>query len=122
MRHFARRSATVTLTLLSGVAAGVLAACRSTTNRYCVDPSDRIVPDSMCTPAHTRVGTGGAGWYPYRYYYGGRGYGGIGTILHGGSYSAPRSSGRSYGGARVGGGTTRGGFGGIGAGHGFSGS
>ena len=116
MRHFARRSTSITLTLVSSVAAGVLTACRGETSRHCVDPNDRVVPDSMCSATHTRVVAGG-GWYPYRYYYGGRGFAGIGSVLRGGSYRGGVSSG-----AHVGGGTARGGFGAIGGGHASAGS
>lgn len=121
MRTFARRSTTITLTLLSSTAAAVLSAC-GRSRRDCVDAQNRVVADSLCRDYDARAAThGGSAWYPYRYYYGGRGYAGVGSILSGGSYAAPRSG---YGGsgAHIGGGTSRGGFGGIGAGHGFSGS
>ena len=101
MRPFARRSVSVTVTLLSGVAAAVLSACRDgDRGRTCVDAQDRVVPDSLCASTRSRrSGVGGAVWYPYHYRVG------------------RPSFGRSGGGAHVGGGTVRGGFGGIGSGH-----
>lgn len=114
MRSTARRSATVTLTLLSGVAAAVLTACRSEERRTCVDQQDVVVPDSLCARRGRGSLVGAAAmWYPYRYYYGGAGYAGVGSRMRGGAYT-PRSS----VGPRAGTGTARGGFGGIGRGTG----
>ncbi|MBV9880415.1 MAG: hypothetical protein JO180_07960 [Gemmatirosa sp.] len=117
MRRSNRRSTSVTLTFLSSVAASVLAACGGSRARHCVDDQTRVVPDSLCATRPRSGGGAVVGWYPYRYYYGGAGYRGLGSVLRGGSYSAPRSGGGAVGGAHVGGGTARGGFGGIGGGH-----
>jgi hypothetical protein len=127
MRHHPRRSTSVTLTLLSGIATAVLAACRGgeAEQRHCVDQQDRVVPDSLCkNAARPRSGTGSgigaaAMWYPYRYYYGGAGYAGIGSRMRGGSY-APVQGGRGRSSASRSG-TARGGFGGIGGGRSIGG-
>jgi hypothetical protein len=129
MRTFARRSSAVSLTLMSGIASAVLVACRND-SRQCVDANDRAVADSLCArqEAGQRPGGGVAGsgsaigpmWFPYRYYYGGAIVGGL---MRGGSYTprAGRWGSGSSGARAANGGTSRGGFGGIGSGRGFGG-
>ena len=108
-----KRSAAITLTLLTTVISANI-ACRQKPTRYCVDEKNQVVDDWDCKdqnhPTHSGL---------YHWYYGGRhGYVPIGTPLSGGSTVEP-AEGFS---TRVS--TARGIFGGAGeaaAGHGGGG-
>ena len=108
-----KRSSTIRVTLLASVAA----ACGCTdTSAHCVDSSNRVVADSLCASAARTDSAARAPGHvgtaiimsPYRYYYGGS-FGGMGSVISGGSYSAPEAS------------VSHGGFGGEGEAHGGGG-
>jgi hypothetical protein len=120
-----KRSAHVAAPLLASAAVALLTACRKPEMQRCVDENNRVVADNFCAnqpvnqlsgqPTHSHSGIG---YIPiYRYYYGGYGGYGLGSIVSGGGYSS--LSGHSY--ATSSGhvsGTSRGGFGSsFGGGH-----
>jgi hypothetical protein len=112
-----RRSNQVAAPLLAAAALSMLAGCQKPEMQRCVDENNKVVDDSLCAnlPADQQGiqqrPDGHGGFFPviipYRYYYGGWGGYGLGTLVGGGGY-AP-ISGRSY--ANRSGITIRGGFG-----------
>jgi hypothetical protein len=115
LRRFTRtsvkKSSTVAAPLLASAALAMLTACRQPEMQRCVDEHNVVVDDSLCAaqPQHNPAG----GFYPspFRYYYGGYGGYGLGSMVGGGGY-APMA-GHSYASS-----TTRGGFGSTHAGGG----
>jgi len=108
-----KRSTHVYAPLLGLAAAAMLAGCREPEMRRCVDEHNVVVADNLCDAqqgVQQRNGGGGMPFIPYRYYYGGYGGFGLGSMVGGGGFtSAP---GRSYVNASgVRSGTARGGFG-----------
>ena len=103
-----KRSLQVTAPLLTTAALSLLTACRKPEMQRCVDEQNRVVDDSLCKsiPNQQNLGSGyhGGGYFPYRYYYGGTGGYGLGSIVSGGSLAPV--AGHSYSSS-----TTRGGFG-----------
>jgi hypothetical protein len=112
-----RRSTQVAAPLLAAAALSMLTGCRKPEMQRCVDENNHVVDDSLCAnlPANqqgVQQRPDGHGGFlpiliPYRYYYGGWGGYGLGSVAGGGGY-AP-ISGRSY--ANRSGITIRGGFG-----------
>jgi hypothetical protein len=112
-----RRSSQVAAPLLAAAALSMLTGCRKPEMQRCVDENNHVVDDSLCAnlpPNQQGVqqrpdGHGGflPILIPYRYYYGGWGGYGLGSVAGGGGYAPV--SGRSY--ANRSGVTTRGGFG-----------
>ena len=111
-----RRSTQVTAPLLAAAALSMLAGCRKPEMQRCVDENNKVVDDKFCANLPTQQAVqqhpdGHGGFIPiilpYRYYYGGWGGYGLGSVVGGGGY-AP-TSGRSY--ANRSGITIRGGFG-----------
>ena len=103
----------------------MLTGCRKPEMQRCVDENNHVVDDSLCAnlPANqqsTQQGPDRQGFFPipYRYYYGGWGGYGLGTLVGGGGYTPV--AGRSY--ANRSGVTIRGGFGSSFHGEGGEGS
>ena len=121
-----KRSVQVAAPLLAAAALALTAGCRKPEMQRCVDEQNHVVDDKFCAnlpnqQANQQRPDGHGGFFPvflpYRYYYGGSGGYGLGSLVGGGSY-AP-AVGRSY--STRSGVTTRGGFGGSfseGSGHG----
>ena len=107
-----KRSTQVAAPLLAAAALSMLTGCKPQMQR-CVDEQNHVVNDSLCANLPNQQGAqqypsnSPHFFLPYRYYYGGWGGYGLGSVAGGGSY-AP-SFGRSY--ATRSGITTRGGFG-----------
>ncbi len=106
-----KRSLHVTAPLLVAAALGLLTACRRPEMQRCVDEQSRVVDDNLCKnqPNQQQMRSDGHGGFipfivPYRYYYGGLGGYGLGSIVSGGGYNT--ISGHSYSSS-----TNRGGFG-----------
>ena len=108
-----KRSLQVTVPLLTTAALTLLNACHSPDMQRCVDEHNRVVDDSFCKNLPNAQGQqmrpdGHGGFIPfiipYRYYYGGAGGFGLGSVVSGGSTTP--IAGRSYSTS-----TTRGGFG-----------
>ena len=127
-----RRTANITLTILAVAAAIGCSDTREAEVKRCVDQNNKMADETSCEDRRYH----GAGYYGYRYIYGGNGGYRPGDTVYGGSpnptpgmESVPASrlaaSGFSEGGGRVGVGrsgfstapSARGGFGSIGAGH-----
>ncbi|HXC95842.1 MAG TPA: hypothetical protein VNU92_09070 [Edaphobacter sp.] len=108
-----KRSTQVAAPLLAATALSILAGCRKPEMQRCVDEQNHVVDDNLCAnqPVAQQRPDGHGGFIPiilpYRYYYGGWGGYGFGSVVGGGSY-AP-AAGRSY--TTRSGVTTRGGFG-----------
>jgi hypothetical protein len=110
-----RRSVRVAAPLLASIALSMTTGCRKPDMQRCVDENNRVVDDNLCANPRAASGqpyqNGGGVFIPlhpmYRYYYGGSGGYGLGTVVGGGSYTP--SVGRSY--ATRSGVVTRGGFG-----------
>jgi hypothetical protein len=115
-----KRSAKVTAPLLASLALSMTTGCRKPEMQRCVDETNKVVDDSLCANQPQAGGPqqqrpdGHGGFIPYiplyRYYYGGWGGYGLGTLVGGGSNSP--AEGHSYinsTGVRTG--TVRGGFG-----------
>ena len=110
-----KRSTQVAAPLLAATALAMLTGCQKPEMQRCVDEQNHVVDDSLCANQQNtqqqRRPDGHGGFLPayllYRYYYGGWGGYGLGTVVGGGGY-AP-ASGRSY--INRSGITTRGGFG-----------
>jgi hypothetical protein len=112
-----RRSNQVAAPLLAAAAFSMLSGCQKPQMQRCVDENNKVVDDSLCAnlPANqqgVQQRPDGHGGFlpiliPYRYYYGGWGGYGLGSVAGGGGYAPV--SGRSY--ANRSGVTTRGGFG-----------
>jgi hypothetical protein len=113
-----RRSTQVAAPLLAATALSLLTGCKKPEMQRCVDEQNHVVDDSLCAnlPANQQdtqqQRPDGHGGFlpiliPYRYYYGGWGGYGLGSVVGGGGY-AP-IAGRSY--ANRSGITIRGGFG-----------
>jgi hypothetical protein len=111
-----RRSSQVAAPLLAAAALSMLTGCRKPEMQRCVDENNHVVDDSLCAnlppnQQSTQQGPDRHGFFPviipYRYYYGGWGGYGLGSVAGGGGYAPV--SGRSY--ANRSGVTTRGGFG-----------
>jgi hypothetical protein len=112
-----KRSTQVAAPLLAAAAIAMLTGCRKPDMQRCVDENNKVVDDSLCAnlpnqqAAQQQRPDGHGGFLPiilpYRYYYGGWGGYGLGSVVGGGGY-AP-TSGRSY--ANRSGITIRGGFG-----------
>jgi hypothetical protein len=114
-----RRSTQVAAPLLAAAALSMLTGCQKPEMQRCVDENNKVVDDSLCAnlPAdqqgiQQQQRPDGHGGFlpviiPYRYYYGGWGGYGLGTVVGGGGYAPV--AGRSY--ANRSGVTIRGGFG-----------
>ena len=112
-----RRSTQVVAPLLAAAALSFLSGCRKPDMQRCVDENNTVVDDKFCANLPNQQGVqqqrpdGHGGLLPiiipYRYYYGGWGGYGLGSVVGGGGY-AP-AAGRSY--ANRSGITIRGGFG-----------
>ncbi|WP_353069812.1 hypothetical protein RBB75_05555 [Tunturibacter empetritectus] len=112
-----RRSNQVAAPLLAAAALSMLAGCQKPQMQRCVDENNHVVDDNLCAnlPANQQgvlQRSDGHGGFlpvliPYRYYYGGWGGYGLGSVVGGGGYAPV--SGRSY--ANRSGVTIRGGFG-----------
>ena len=112
-----KRSSQVAAPLLAAAALAVLAGCRQPEMQRCVDEQNHVVDDKFCAnlpagqQAQQQRPDGHGGFLPafllYRYYYGGWGGYGLGSVAGGGSYVP--AEGRSY--VTRSGITTRGGFG-----------
>ena len=115
-----KRSAQVVAPLLAAAALAMTTGCQKPEMQRCVDENNKVVDDKFCANLPTQQGVqqrpdGHGGFIPiflpYRYYYGGWGGYGLGSMVGGGGYIPV--AGRSY--ANRSGVTTRGGFG-----HSFS--
>jgi hypothetical protein len=110
-----KRSAQVSAPLLAAAALSMLSGCQKPQMQRCVDEQNHVVDDSLCANQQNaqqqRRPDGHGGFLPayllYRYYYGGWGGYGLGSVVGGGGYAPV--SGRSY--ANRSGVTIRGGFG-----------
>ena len=111
-----KRSAQVAAPLLAAAALAMTTGCQKPEMQRCVDENNKVVDDKFCANLPTQQGVqqrpdGHGGFIPiflpYRYYYGGWGGYGLGSVVGGGGYSPV--AGRSY--ANRSGITTRGGFG-----------
>jgi hypothetical protein len=111
-----KRSAHVAAPLLAAAALSMLTGCQKPEMQRCVDEQNHVVDDSLCAnqdaaQQQQRRPDGHGGFLPahllYRYYYGGWGGYGLGTVVGGGGYTP--SAGRSY--VNRSGVTIRGGFG-----------
>ena len=112
-----RSSTQVAAPLLAAAALSMLTGCQKPQMQRCVDENNHVVDDSLCAnlPANqqgVQQRPDGHGSFlpviiPYRYYYGGWGGYGLGTLVGGGGYTPV--AGRSY--ANRSGITIRGGFG-----------
>ena len=112
-----KRSTQVAAPLLAAAAVAMLAGCQKPEMQRCVDEQNHVVDDHFCDNLPNQQGIqqqhpdGHGGFipiiFPYRYYYGGWGGYGLGSVVGGGGY-AP-IAGRSY--ANRTGITIRGGFG-----------
>src|SRR5271156_98783 len=132
-----RRSTQVAAPLVAAAALSMLTGCRKPEMQRCVDEQNHVVDDKFCanlpnqTDSQQQRPDGHGGFLPlfipYRYYYGGWGGYGLGSVAGGGGYAPV--AGRSY--ANRSGITIRGGFGrffsnsgshssGEGSGHGGS--
>jgi hypothetical protein len=104
-----KHSRQVAAPLLASAALALLAGCRQQEMQRCVDESNHVVADNLCNGQPQQRSDGHGGFIflpmPYRYYYGGYGGFGLGSVVGGGGYMP--SPGRSYGNST----TTRGGFG-----------
>ncbi len=107
-----RRSAQIAAPLLAAAALAITDGCRRPEMQRCVDENNKVVDDSLCkqTGVQQQRPDGHGGFFfvpmPYRFYYGGYGGYGAGSVVGGGGY-AP-TPGRSYASP-----STRGGFGGF---------
>ena len=105
-----RRSQQVAAPLLASAALAALTACRSPQMQRCVDEHNVVVPDNLCQNQPSQQMNGGTFFHPYgspgyyRWYYGGIGGYGAGTVVGGGGYTP--LAGSSYATS-----TSRGGFG-----------
>jgi hypothetical protein len=115
-----RRSTQVAAPLLAAAALAMTVGCRKPEMQRCVDENNHVVDDKFCAnlpnqqngQQNLQQRPDGHGGFipiiiPYRYYYGGWGGYGLGSVVGGGGY-AP-AAGRSY--TTRSGVTTRGGFG-----------
>jgi hypothetical protein len=112
-----KRSSQVAAPLLAAAAFSLLTGCQKPEMQRCVDEQNHVVDDSLCANLPNQQGAqqqrpdGHGGFLPiilpYRYYYGGWGGYGLGSVVGGGGYVPV--AGRSY--ANRSGVTTRGGFG-----------
>jgi len=111
-----KRSSHVAAPLLAAAALAMTVGCSKPEMQRCVDENNKVVDDKLCANLPNQQGVqqrpdGHGGFIPiflpYRYYYGGWGGYGLGSVVGGGGY-AP-AAGRSY--ATRSGVTTRGGFG-----------
>jgi hypothetical protein len=112
-----KRSAQVAAPLLAATALSLLAGCQKPQMQRCVDENNKVVDDSLCANLPSQQANqqrrpdGHGGFLPayllYRYYYGGWGGYGLGSVVGGGGYAPV--SGRRY--ANRSGVTIRGGFG-----------
>jgi len=113
-----RRSSSVVAPLLVSAAAAMLSGCGPEMQR-CVDQQNHVVDPKFCQnlPPAAQQGGGGMPYFsPYRFYYGGMGGYGFGSVVSGGGYVP--SAGHSY---SITNGTTRGGFGSLFSGEGAHG-
>jgi len=116
-----RKSKSIKIAGLLGLASLFIASCEHEHYRHCVDNNGKVMPDSLCNCRdennNYRPGFG-MGYMPFLWYYGSRRYG-YGDFVGGGSYMP--SAGVSYSSPGIGrggfGGSARGGGGGEG-GHG----
>ena len=108
-----KRSTHVAAPLLAAAALALNSGCRKPEMQRCVDEQNHVVDDSLCAnqPVAQQRPDGHGGFIPiiipYRYYYGGWGGYGLGSVVGGGGYVP--AAGRSY--TTRSGVTTRGGFG-----------
>jgi hypothetical protein len=112
-----KRSSQVAAPLLAAAALAITTGCRQPDMQRCVDQQNHVVDDKFCAnlppgAQSTQQRPDGHGGFfpiimPYRFYYGGWGGYGLGSIVGGGSDTP--ATGRSY--ATRSGTTTRGGFG-----------
>ncbi len=114
-----KRSQTITLGLLTGMALAFTSGCRSTSQRRdCVDANNHIINDKNCTDAEDLRRRGyGYGLGGYHWLYGGSSGGHAGDAVFGGSATPSGGASSFFGGI------SRGGFGSTGASgaHGGSG-
>jgi hypothetical protein len=111
-----KRSTQVAAPLLAAAALAMTTGCSKPEMQRCVDENNKVVDDKFCANLPTQQGVqqrpdGHGGFipiiFPYRYYYGGWGGFGLGSVVGGGGYAPV--AGRSY--ANRSGVTIRGGFG-----------
>jgi hypothetical protein len=111
-----KRSTQVAAPLLAAAALAMITGCQKPEMQRCVDENNKVVDDKFCANLPTQQAVqqrpdGHGGFipiiFPYRYYYGGWGGFGLGSVVGGGGYSPV--AGRSY--ANHSGVTIRGGFG-----------
>ena len=112
-----RRSNQVAAPLLAATALSILTGCQKPEMQRCVDEQNHVVDDKLCANLPNQQNPqqqhpdGHGGFIPiiipYRYYYGGWGGFGLGSVVGGGAYTPDPS--RSY--VNRSGVTTRGGFG-----------
>jgi hypothetical protein len=99
-----KRSSQVAAPLLAATAFSLLTGCQKPEMQRCVDEQNHVVDDSLCANLPNQQGTqqqrpdGHGGFLPilvpYRYYYGGWGGYGLGSVVGGGGYVPV--AGRSY--------------------------
>ncbi len=128
-----RKSKSMKVAGLIGLAALFLASCHDEHYRHCVDNTGKVMPDSLCNcrdennnyhGGYGAGGMGGMGYMPFLWYYGSRNYG-YGEQVSGGhyspsagvSYSSPGTSRGGFGSSSKGGGEGGGGHSGGGAGE-----
>lgn len=110
-----RKSRHVAAPLLAAAAIAMMSGCSKPEMQRCVDENNHVVDDSLCgkqPPGAQNQNPNGVGYFPhiYRFYYGGWGGFGRGTVVGGGTYAPV--GGHSYADS-VGHVTVRGGFGGL---------
>lgn len=111
-----KRSVQVAAPLLAAAAMSMLTACHKPEMQRCVDENNKVVDDGFCHQSGQQQRPDGHGGFvfiplPYRYYYGGWGGYGVGSVVGGGGYAPVVGHAYST--------TARGGFGSsFGGGHG----
>ncbi len=108
-----RKSRNVAAPLLAAAALTMMSGCHEPEMQRCVDENNHVVDDSFCAnqpPAAQNQNPNGTGYFPhiYRFYYGGWGGFGRGTVVGGGTYAPIQDHSYANSAGRV---TIRGGFG-----------